>query len=188
MSGRTWLTISLVIGVVVACLALGSVDAVSQSPESPVFVTNFPGIQTVRGEVEVRGLGSFGSLVETGPVNVTPVRRNVTTRLIDGGTIETEGFTHLVLSLFGEIRGELTRAGTIGAILIPDTEESEKFLKTKGVFLFPEEVVTTLEMNGDSVFMAGPRRVVVAFPRYRVLFHNSTDKTVIANLAAYRTK
>ncbi|MDH3284736.1 MAG: hypothetical protein OEQ13_08340 [Acidobacteriota bacterium] len=188
MSRGTWLTIVLAMAAVPGLLWLGSADAVSQAAETPVFVMNFPGVQTVRGEVEVRGLGSFGSLFETGALNVTPVKRHVTTRLIDGGVIETEGFSHVVLSLSGEIRGELTRAGTIGAILIPDTEESEKYLKTKGVFLFPEEVVTTLQVGGESVFMAGPRRVVVAFPRYRVLFHNSTDKTVIANLAAYRTK
>lgn len=172
---------------VLVLLSGGTTDALPQT-ETPVHVTNFPDIQRITGTVRVEGVDSFGSLVTLDSTNVSPVPRSATTRLIDAGTIETDGYSHVVLSLYGEVRGELTRPGTLGAILVPDTETAERLLKTKSVFLFPVELAAALTPDGRSVFQSSQLRVVVAFPRYRVLFWNSSDKTVIATLSAYRTK
>ncbi len=187
MTLRSAIVILLAAAVPLAWLAAGTGDAVSQS-ETFVRVTNFPDLQEVTGTVRVEALESFGSLVTLEATNVSPVPRSATTRLIDGGVIETDGYSHVVLSLFGEVRGELTRPGTLGAILIPDTETSEKLLKTKSVFLFPVEVAAALTPDGQSVFQSNQIRVVVGFPSYRVLFWNSTDRTVVTTLSAYRTK
>ena len=128
------------------------------------------------------------SACEEEPVDVTPVAREATTRLLDAGVIETDGFSHVVIGLYGEIRGELTRPGRVGVVLLPDLDVAERFLKTKGVFLFPLEVSAALDPAGSSVFMSRPARFEVGFPRYRVLLYNTTDKTVIATVSAYRTK
>jgi hypothetical protein len=167
---------------------MGSLAARSQSDSSLVYVANFPDVQQVEGTVRVEGLESFGSLVQIDAIDVTPVPRETTTRLIDAGTVDTDGFSHVVLSVFGEVRGELTRPGRVGAVLVPDSDISEKLLKTKGVFLFPLEVSASLDTQGGSVFMAEQRRFEVGFPSYRLLLYNTSDRTAITSVAVYRTK
>jgi hypothetical protein len=121
-------------------------------------------------------------------VTVHPVERSETTQLIDAGTIETDGFTHVVLSLTGEMKEQPTRDGQIGVILIPDAPAFDKVLRDHRFFGFPLEVTASVSIDGKPFFMSEKKRELVAFPRYRVYFYNSTNRTATAWLFAYRTK
>jgi hypothetical protein len=121
-------------------------------------------------------------------VTVHPVDRSETTQLIDAGTIELDGFTYVVLSLIGEMKEQPTRDGRIGAILIPDAPAFDKVLRDHRFFGFPLEVTGSVSIDGKPFFMSDKKRELVAFPRYRVYFYNTTNRTATAWLFAYRTK
>jgi len=87
-----------------------------------VFVTNFPSVFNVDGQVALKGPIKTAALASIQDVIVSPVNPKDTLRLIQAGTITTEGFGSMVLSLTGQIKGEIVRTGTVGAILIPDEE------------------------------------------------------------------
>jgi hypothetical protein len=108
------------------------------------------------------------------------------TRLIDGGTLSTDGFGSVVLSLAGGFKGRLLQAGPVGAILVPDTAAIARVLEEKGQLQFPLEVRATTTTS-TPYFSSDQPRHLVAFPRYRVWFYNDTATTVTVSLYAYLT-
>ena len=88
-----------------------------QAQES-VMVLNFPTTQHVEGELRLDDTIPHSKMVVFDPVNVTTVRKNETTRLVPGGTLETEGFTSVVLSLAGEIKGTVPETSALGVLLV----------------------------------------------------------------------
>jgi hypothetical protein len=74
----------------------------------------------------------------------------------------------------------------VGAILVPEEEPIQKVLEERGQVQFPLEVKATPPLRA-LYFTSTPTRATVAFPRYRVLLYNATDKTVKVNLFAYLT-
>jgi hypothetical protein len=183
MSRKALLTIVIVVAVAAGLLLIAQEDGSG----SRVFVTNFPETQIVEGSVTVNGPFSHARLASVRDVVVTPVARGQTTRLADGGVIETAGFTHAVFSIAGDVKGEHFRAGRVGAVLLPDEERVEKALVEKQVFLFPIDVVARAEPENQGLFSSNPVRVPVAFPRYRVYFYNATDRTTNVTFFAYLT-
>lgn len=153
-----------------------------------VLVTNFPRTQEVSGTVSVEGPVRHARLQRLKEIAVPPVGRRESTRLIDGGMISTDGFTGVVLSLHGQTRGRVLRAGSVGAILIPDEEPVMRAFEDEGVEQFPLEVSAGLEPGEARSFASSPARHTVGFPRYRVRLYNTGDKTVTATLYAYLTQ
>jgi hypothetical protein len=101
--------------------------------------------------------------------------------------VETEGFTHVVLSLRGEVQGKLAREGSVGAILLPDEEPVVRTFQQAGQYQFPLEVASTVRTADRGYFASQPGRHPLAFPSYRVLLYNETDRSVEADLYAYLT-
>ncbi len=151
-----------------------------------VLVTNFPETQSVSGSVSVDGPVHTAALRSIAKGDVWPVAPNEISRLVPAGTIETDGFASAVLSLTGQVRGDSLRAGEVGALLIPDEPLVQRALEEKGLMLFPLEVKASCAA-GSLYFNSSQPRLTLGFTRYRVLFYNTTDKTVSVQLYAYLT-
>jgi hypothetical protein len=168
---------------------LATVPAGSQpdrrSEAELVFVTNFPAVQQVGGTVAVEGPIRHARMDRRAEILVPPVGPQETTRLIPAGTLATDGFTAVVLSLSGQTKGRALKPGRIGAILIPDEEPVERTFEEEGQPQFPIEI--SAGTTGRSHFASAPERSIVAFPRYRVLLYNTTDRTATVHLFAYLT-
>jgi hypothetical protein len=154
-----------------------------------VFVRNWPESFRIAGPVEVTGgpLRQAAFVARTELV-VPPVARGDTARLFDAGVIQTEGFPAVVLSLAGQTRGQVGRTGEVGAFLVPDEEFVRQAFDEGRQTLFPLEVAVRGVGPSTAYFQSDQPRYLVAFPRYRVLLYNTTDKSVTANLYAYLTE
>ena len=116
-----------------------------------------------------------------------PVRREDTTRLVDGGRLVTDGFPSVVLSLHGLVKGHVQEVGAVGAILIPDEETIQEAFEELGIMHFYLETAANGVSAKTPYFASGQPRFTVAFPAYRILLYNTTDKTVTVNVFAYLT-
>jgi len=163
-----------------------SAEIVSQTVRQ-VFVTNFPDVQRIEGEVEVSAPVRLSQSVKFEEITVPPVRRNDTTRLVEAGVLETEGFPEVILSLHGVVQGHVAKPGTIGALLIPDEPTIQEAFLEQGMMHFYMETVTGEVSSQTPYFASSQPRYSIAFSRYKILLYNTTDKTVSANLFAYLT-
>lgn len=180
-----------------ACLAaatalllfLGALPARGASEESvrSVRVINLPPVQRITGSVSIEGPVPHSSLVTFKDLSVPPVDPTETGRLIDGGTLQAEGFTALTLSLSGRAGGRSLRTGNVGAILIPDEDAVTRAFEEDGQVLFPLEMGAPLTQGAYRLTASAQQRFLLGFPRYRVRLYNTTDKTVTVNLFAYLT-
>ncbi|MGC8917557.1 MAG: hypothetical protein ACP5NF_11340 [Thermoanaerobaculum sp.] len=171
----------------------------AQSPEKaqPVYVVNQPQTVTVQGqvsltgpiegEVSVRGPIPQGKTVVFSEVEVPPVQRTEIPRLARAGTLSTEGFVTMIVSLAGMQRATPTRPGEVGLILIPEEELPLRALEEFGQWLFAFETKAKTAPQAAPYFAAEPLRATVAFPRYRVLLYNTSDRTVTVTVYAYLT-
>jgi hypothetical protein len=152
-----------------------------------VRVTNFPPVQEINGVVEIDGPIRLAQLAALREITLPPVRSDETTRWVDAGVIETSGFPSVVLSLNGEIKGELIRSGSITAVLIPTEESVVDAFDEEGMVQFGLNVSATGETGTRPYFASDQPRYTVAFDAYRVYLYNETNKTVTANVFAYLT-
>jgi hypothetical protein len=178
--------IALVIAAAAAFVLSPAGTALSQDVQT-VFVSNFPKVFKVTGDVAIDGPVSHGRFVPLRDVTVPPVNPKETVRLIQGGIVESDGFTSMVLGLQGQIKGEVYRPGTVGVFLLPDEESIVKVFEEKGLMQFVSEVNAPGVSAASPYFTSTANRIQVAFPRYRTYFYNTSDKTVTVNLYAYLT-
>lgn len=132
-------------------------------------------------------IGTSASLVALRNVGVTPVDRSQTTQLVDGGEIDTDGFAGVVINLTGQPEGTISRAGVVGAVLVPAVAPYDFALRTLGVLPAIIEVQFPVQ-EGNTFFMSKQVKFDVGFPRYRVLFYNSSDAAIRISFFAYRTR
>ena len=119
---------------------------------------------------------------------IPPIERSETTNLIDAGTIDTDGYTHLTLNLAAELKGHASKRGVIGVILIPDVQPFEKAYRILTWIPTSFDFVVGATPAGSSYLMAEQRTFDVGFPRYRVLLYNSTGTSATVAFFVYRTK
>lgn len=153
-----------------------------------VLVTNFPEVFRVEGEVRVRGPIRHTEAVAFRDVLVPPVSRSDTTRLVEAGILETDGFAWVVLGLAGQVKGEASRPAELGVVLVPAEDVAGRALDEQGLLLFPLEVTSQPVSGRPPYFSASPVRLPVGFPRYRILVYNNTDKSASVHLFAYLTQ
>ena len=161
-------------------------EVVSQTVRH-VFVTNFPNVQKVEGEVQLSDPVRLSQSVRFEEITVPPVMRHDTTRLIEAGVLETEGFPEVILSLHGVVKGHVAKPGTVGAILIPDEKTIQEAFFEQGMSHFYMETTAGEVSSKTPYFASSQPRYSVAFSRYKILMYNTTDKTVSVNLFAYLT-
>ncbi len=160
--------------------------AIAQEVRS-VLVTNFPKVFNVNGTVTIEGPVKHAKFSALRDVTVSPVNPKDSLRLIQGGIVEGDGFTNMVLGLQGQIKGEVFRPGTVGVFLLPDEESIVHAFEEKGLMQFATEVTAPGVSAASPYFASTALRVPIGFPRYRTYFYNTSDKTVTVNLYAYLT-
>ena len=185
--------VRVIVGVVLVVTVLPLILIASQSDErsrgdlKEVFVSNWPNLWNVQGEVAIKGPVRQASLVALKDIVVPPVGPKDTTRLILAGTITTDGFSHMVVSVAGELKGEHARAGTIGAFLMPQEELMKRAFDEQGQLLFAVEVKASAGSPNPAYFASEQPRSVIGFPRYAVYLYNTTDKSASVSVYAYLT-
>jgi hypothetical protein len=152
-----------------------------------VMVTNFPDVQEVRGDVNIKGTLRLSNMAPFTGIMVPPVDPTDTTRLIRAGRLSTDGYTNVVLSLYGLVKGEVTRKGSVGAILVPSEPAIQQAFNELGLIHFALEVSAPGITSESAYFASAQPRHTVGFQSYDVLLYNTTDKTVTVDLYAYLT-
>jgi hypothetical protein len=152
-----------------------------------VVVTNFPDVQEIRGEVNIRGALKLSTMIPFKGIMVPPVEPTDTTRLIKAGTLTTDGHTSVVLSLYGLVKGEVARTGNVGAILLPREQAIRQAFDEMGKVHFGLEVTAPGITSESAYFSSAQPRYRIGFQSYDVLLYNTTDKTVTVDLYAYLT-
>jgi len=169
--------------------------AISQEV-SRVLIANWPTTQEVYGKVSIDGPVRVeptdgwkinAVLVRMENVLVSPVRPDETTRLVDAGVLTTDGYPYVVLSLTGQVKGDLAKPGRVGAILIPEEDTIRTAFDETGKVIHPLRVTSEELAPSTGFFDSDQPRLAVGFPRYRVFLYNTTDKAVEADLFAYLT-
>ncbi len=119
---------------------------------------------------------------------VPPIARSEATNLIDAGTIDTDGYTHMTLNLAIELKGTATRPGVVGALLLPDVEPFRRVWRTLGLVPAMVDFTVAANLESGAYAMAPQQTFEVGFPRYRVLLYNTTGTSATAAFFAYRTR
>lgn len=166
-------------------LTLGPGSARAADPPGDVRVTNFPEIQSIRGSVEILEPATTSRLLSISEDVVSPVPPEQTGNLVLAGTLEASGFRSVVLSLAGEVKSSYPTAGTVGALLIPDTPFIRKAFEDTGARLLPVRLDAHVAADGGSFFAVTYPRIDLAFPSYRVYFFNTTEQPASATLYAF---
>jgi hypothetical protein len=178
--------IALCLLLIPAAFLLAPSRAAQDDEIQPVRVTNFPETQRVAGSVSIEGPVRQAALASVRDIEVPPVGPSDPRRLVSAGVLTTDGFGAVVLSLSGTMRGRAPKAGEVGVLLVPEEEPILRLMEEQGIIHFPVEVRAAVALNAAHFASAQERRVV-AFPRYRVLLYNTSDRTVTADLFAYLT-
>ncbi|MCI0567674.1 MAG: hypothetical protein L0Z52_05680 [Acidobacteria bacterium] len=152
-----------------------------------VFVTNFPRVQPVSGEISVEGTIRHAVPRRFKDIVVPPVSPSDVSRLISAGTLEVDGFTSVVLGLNGYSKGKALKPGVVGAILLPDEDLVLRAFEEEGKSQFPIEIRTAAFAPSSPYSASDQQRFLVGFPRYRIWLYNTTDTSVSANLFVYLT-
>lgn len=179
---------SVLLTVAAVCLAILAlavlpVRQVFSQQMREVLVRNFPQTQQVRGNIRIKHPIPH-TRTEAITEVVSPVRRDETVHLIDGGTVEAEGFASVTLSLYGFMKSGIFQPGDIGVLLIPDEAFFKRALDESGEILVPIELSAAVEHERDGYF-AAQASFPVGFSRYRVLLYNSSDKSAESHVRFY---
>ena len=175
------------LGLVALVLLFGPIGEIASQAVQQVFVTNFPALQNIKGEVEITQPVPLSALVSFEQITVPPVKPSDTTRLVEAGTLQTNGFPRVVLSLHGQVKGSVLKVGDVGVMLIPEQEMIQEAFNEQGLVHFAMNAVARGVSTATPYFASSQPRYTIAFQAYRVLLYNTTDKTVTVNLFAYLT-
>ena len=77
--------------------------------------------------------------------------------------------------------------GDVGAILLPDEDAVLRAFNEDGKFQFTQEIQASAVSGLSPWFASGQEKFTIGFPRYRIFFYNTTDRTVGVNLYVYLT-
>ena len=128
------------------------------------------------------------AMVGASGIQVPPVQRTEVSNMIDAGTIDAEGFTHLTINLAAELKSPAAHAGVIAAVLIPDIPPFDLAYRTLGLLPASLDITASVSPNKGLYCMAKQETLEVGFSRYRVLLYNTTGSAASVAFFAYRTK
>ncbi len=165
-----------------AALVIPNRPLVADAPQA-VTVTNFPEVQRIDGRVAISE-PLPQTRFETRKALVSPAPLSDTSNLTDAGTLDTAGFTYVTLSLSGLLQGS-AQPGVVGVVLVPDVPEVTTALRTYGILQLELRAEAAVEPAERGLFNSKPETFRLAFPRYRVLLYNATQKAADATVYAY---
>ncbi len=185
MSKKTFTAVVLVsVGLLLYAIA-PTTSAVGAQELMRAFVVNLETPHPVTGSVSVSGTIQHASVVRVNDVVVSTAGRQEPPQWVEAGTVDTAGFTSVVMSLQGQMKGSITQSGSVGAILVPEEEPILQAL-TEGVVQLPLEVIAEVSPLSEFFSESGVS-LSIAFPRYRIFFYNTAGQSVSANLYLYLT-
>lgn len=184
MSKKTLTAVGL-LSIGLLLYAIASTGAVGAQDLMRALVVNLETPHPVTGAISVSGTIQHASVVRINDVVVSTAQRQEPPQWVEAGTVDTAGFTSVVMSLQGQMKGSIIQSGSAGAILIPEEEPILQAL-SEGVVQLPLEVTAEVSPNSD-FFSGSQTSLSVAFPRYRVFFYNTAGQSVSANLYLYLT-
>jgi hypothetical protein len=111
-----------------------------------------------------------------------------TQRMLEVGTVETDGFSELRISIAGEFKEAVPRSGTVGAILVPDINPFIYLLEQEGKIVFATEVKVPVDGQSGAIFYSEAVPAKVAFPAYRIYLYNDTTSSANVNVYVYRVR
>jgi len=121
--------------------------------------------------------------------SVSPgIARTDTQRLVEVGTVETDGFSEMRISIAGEFKEAIPRGGTVGAILIPDINPFTYLLQQEGKIVFATDVTVPVGAQSGAIFFSEAVPAKVAFPAYRIYLYNDTTSAANVNVYVYRVR
>jgi hypothetical protein len=168
----------------VAVAGLASAVTLGVQEITRTYVVNLKDPHPIQGTVEVPEPVPHARLERMLDVVVGPSTRGEPNLWAEAGVLETDGFTSVVLSLHGQLRGIPGSTGAVGLILVPDEETIQQSLVEGEVHLALEAVAEPVPAAG--LYFSGTRSgLPVAFPRYRVFVYNTTDRSASVNVFAY---
>lgn len=178
-----WLLVAggLALAVMVAAAPVGGEDVQN------VSVLNFPPLQQVAGEVDIRGPVRLASSFARRKVTVLPTRGMQLRDLTEGGELRTESFSRAVVTLAGVATARVVGRGVVGAILVPDDPEILETWHETGVAQLAIRVEAAVEPTERGLFESAPFEFRPAFPSYRVYFYDTLSASVEVRFHAYLT-
>lgn len=169
-----------------AVAGLGSAGFVGYQELTRTFVVNLKDPHPIEGKVNVETPIPHSATQSLFDVVVAPAPRDEPSLWTEAGTLETDGFTSVVLSLLGQFRGNPSGPGSIGIVLVPEDENVLRALGEGEVHLALEAVAETVPDR--RLYFSGSRaNLSIGFPRYRVFLFNTTDRSAAVNIFAYLT-
>ena len=154
----------------------------TQQIKGDVHVVNLPEVQQVRGSVTVEGTTKY--IVKEGLVVPTSQRAELS-EMVYAGTIDTDGFTSLLISVQGEMRTDAYSSGTIGVLLVPDEKSILRIMRDAKRVQFPLECKVQTK-NGDPIYFESEQvQQRIGFARYKMFLYNTSNKSAEANVYLY---
>jgi hypothetical protein len=171
---------------IAALAGLAFAGSVGYQELSRSFVVNLKDPHPIEGTVSVGAPIPHSSTQSLFDVVVAPAARDEPTLWTEAGTLETEGFTSVVLSFHGQFRGNPSGTGAIGLVLVPEEENVLRAFGEGEVHLALDAVAEPVP-DGRQYFSGSRAGLAIAFPRYRVFLYNTTDRSAAMNIFAYLT-
>lgn len=158
-----------------------------------VNVKNFPDTQKIKGSVAVEGgsVGVEGTIKHsrfvkwTGVMVQDPARRLDLDQMVRLGSIETDGFTSIFVSLQGEVYNGDFQAGTIGVLLVPNEPAIYRAIREAHQIQFHIETICELKAGNSPFFSAPQVHQNITFPNYAVYIYNTLNRAFEANVFLY---
>jgi hypothetical protein len=151
-------------------IVLGSSQTASCEPLD-VNVKNFPETQYIKGSIAIQGPITHSKYITKENLVIPTSGRNELSELLYAGSLDTDGFTSIVISMQGEIRSESFSSGTVGILLIPDEKPVFRALREARRIQFPIEAVAQLKSGSSTFFESEQVQQRIAFPRYKIFLY-----------------
>lgn len=167
-----------------AVAVLASVTTLGVQELTQTFVVNLESPHPIEGDVSVSAPIPHSDTASMIDVVVAPSAREETGLWTDVGEIETAGFTSVVLSLHGQLRGSTSGTGVVALVLVPNEENILRALAEGEVHLTLD--ATADPVPPDALYFSGASDVLpVGFPSYRVFVYNTTERSASVDVYAY---
>ena len=168
----------------VAVGVLASVTTLGVQELTQTFVVNLKDPHPIEGDVNVVSPIPHSDMASMVDVVVAPATREQTGLWTDVGPLETAGFTSVVLSLHGQLRGSTDGSGIVSLVLVPDEENILRAFAESEVHL--ELEATADPVPTTALYFSGTSGdLPIGFPSYRVFLYNTTERSASVNVFVY---
>ena len=168
----------------VAVAVLASVTTLGVQELTQTFVVNLKDPHPIEGNVLVPDPIPHSDMAAMMDVVVAPATRAQTSLWTEVGSLATNGFTSVVLSLHGQLRGSTGGTGVVALVLVPE-EESVLRAFAEGEVHLELEAIADPVPGGEMYFSGSQAGLPIAFPSYRVYLYNTTDRSASVDVFAY---